>query len=198
MDWWGAVTPGADIATTAAQPGQDFPVSKIDGASADPATRRALLRTIGFGLAMFFGSIALLLAGFTRFNGAERHQEDLVRDGRAVSGLVLTVDHPIPGIDGATFASPTPQGRRRAHLIVFNTYERGQKVTVYVSKTNPSQATLAGETPQAGFGWIVTAVALLLGLVGVPLGARRLVRAARSWTVLREHPWAEWRVQAIY
>jgi hypothetical protein len=168
------------------------------GAIADPATRKALARTIARAVFVFLGSVVLLLVGFTRFNGADRHQDDLVRDGEVVPGLILTVDSPIPGIDSATFSYPTEDGRKRQTLIVFNSYERGQKVTAYVSRTDSGDATLAGETPQTGFGWILTVTALIVGLVGIPIGARRLFRAARTWSVLRAHPWATWTMKAIY
>ena len=138
------------------------------------------------------------MIGFLRFNGADRHQDDLVRDGESVPGLILTVDSPIPGVDSVTFSYPTDDGRQRQTLIVFNSYERGQKVTAYVSRTDSGDATLAGETPQTGFGWILTVTALIVGLVGIPIGARRLFRAARTWSVLREHPWATWTMKAIY
>lgn len=173
-------------------------VVHVEGAIADPATRHALWRELAMSALVFLGSLALLWVAFSSFFDADRRQEDLVRDGEVVSGIILTVDQPVPGVDEATFAYPAGDGRLTRTFVVFNSYERGQKVQVYVSRTDPSQATLAGETPQSGLGWTVTLVAFLVGLVGVPLGGRRLVRAARAWSVLREHPWATWTMQAVY
>lgn len=173
-------------------------MATIEGAFADPSTRRALLRSIALAVAMFVVSVALVVIGLTRYIGTDRHQQDLVRDGKRVPALVLTVDQTVPGIDRVTFAYSTSEGRQRKTLVVFNSYERGQKVGAYVSRTDDTDAILAGETPESGWGWIFTVTAFLVGLVGIPLGARRLLRAARTWTVLRSHPWAPWTMRAVY
>ena len=168
-----------------------------EGALADPSTRAALARSAALALVAFAASVALLWVGVDRYTTAARHQDDLVRDGTPVSGLILTVDQPVPGIDRITFSYPTDDGRARQTLIAFNDYERGQKVTAYVSSSG-TEATLAGETPQGGLAWLVTLLCVLVGVVGIPLAARRLLRAARTWTVLREHPWSAWTMRGVY
>lgn len=168
-----------------------------EGALADPSTRRALARSAAFALLVFAVALALLVVGVQRYTAAARHQDDLVRDGEPVSGLILTVDQPVPGIDRVTFSYPTDDGRARQTLIAFNDYERGQRVTAYVAATG-DEATLPGETPQGAMAWLVTVACVLIGIIGVPLATRRLLRAARTWTVLREHPWSPWTMRGVY
>ena len=168
------------------------------GAIADPETRSALLRGTALAVVVFVVGVAALVTGFVRINGAERHQDDLVRDGRPVPGIVLEVDHPAPGVAWATFSYPAGGERLRHRMLVFNEYERGQKVTAYVRPAAPTDATLAGETPLSAGAWIVALGSLVAGLVLVPVGIRRLLRTARTWSVLRANPWTPWKMQAIY
>ena len=168
------------------------------GALADPATRAALARAAALAVAAFVAGVVLLVSGFTRLNGAERLQDDLVRDGTQVSGIVLEVGHPVPGVSKATFAYPVEGGREQRTMVVFNDYERGQKVTVFVRPSAPTEATLAGETPMTGAGWVIAVGSLVVGLVLVPVGGRRCVRAARAWSVVRANPWTPWTMVAVY
>jgi len=173
-------------------------MANIEGASADPVTRRALVRGAVVAVVAFVVPLVALVLGLSMLLGAESHQDALEQDGRQQAGLVLTVDHPVPGIDRATFAYDGGAGRVTKTMIVFNDYERGQRVVAFVDPADPSDATLAGETPQTGWHWVVAVTALLVGVVGVPFGVVRLLRWSRVWSVAREHPWTPWSMQAIY
>ncbi|MFN8019614.1 MAG: hypothetical protein U0P45_16040 [Acidimicrobiales bacterium] len=181
------------------------PVASVDpvdgrspGALADPDTRRAVVRGWIVAVVAFVVGLVLVVLGFTRINGAERHQDDLLRDGTQVSGIVLQVDHPIPGVSWATFSYPAGGERQRHRMLVFNDYERGEKVAAFVRPADPGDATLAGETPMSAAGWMLAVGSLVGGLVLVGLGISRLLRAARTSSIVRREPWTPWTMVAIY
>jgi hypothetical protein len=169
-----------------------------EGATADPETRRALVRGALIAATVFVTAIAALLAGWTRINDAEDTQAALENRGASVDAMVIGVDAVFPGVHRVRFAYDAGGEHHRHEMVAFGDYERGRPVTAFVDGSDPTRATLPGESPQSGWGWLATGVLLAYGAVAALVGANLLLRITRAWSTLRAHPWTPGRMMAVY
>lgn len=167
-------------------------------AAAEPETRPALRRAVLRAAVAFLAPLVVLVAGLLLLTSASQRQQQLERDGQERLALVIRTETVVPGLSRVTFAYDGDGDRVRADLVTLSTYEQGQQVTAYVDADDPTRSTIEGETPRSTLGWFATGAALLVGIVGVPIGAQRAMRTSRLWSVARTHPWSDAVLQASY
>jgi hypothetical protein len=165
-----------------------------------PGVRQAVRRNVLMALGMLVGCVVLLGATTVYAGIREHNAERLEREGDRYQGEVLQFHRRVRSKGRAVKVGFVQDGELRAVNLDFGgggrDYRKGERVTVLVDPDDRSNVTLPGEVEDDWLLSYLWVVAFSLGIVGLPLGSRRGLRALRQRRVLARAPWRRVRVQA--
>lgn len=112
---------------------------------------------------------------------ASNEQDELMRTGTRVPGIVIDVKSGFRSCCDVEYRY-TVNGREHIGLIsgIAQSYDAGQRVSVYVDPEDPNRSTLPGEQPQSAPARLVTIASFSLAVVAFGALVVDFVRAARA------------------